>query len=460
MKSFIGILSASLMITAAHADEKFWEWIPDRITPERHAARREQLRSMLADGGYSVVFTNPEQVRNNDVDFQFRADSNFLYLTGMSEPDSVLFLAKDGIEFKGRMVKEIMFCNDRNPGAERWLGYRFGPERAAQVLKIEAVASNNDWNAFVASLPLKLEKTAILAPEPELAGRKLGGMIKTWDTWLQANAPRVTLERRQARTFGTMRWIKDAEEIRLMKQACAISAESHNEVMRNCKPNMREYQMSALMEYGFKKNGCEYLGYGNIVGSGPNSCILHYMQNEKEMKSGELLLMDCGGEYHGYTADVTRTIPINGKFTPAQKAIYEVVLEAQEAGIKACVNGASFGAGHQAASAVMAKGLVKLGIIAKESELGRYFMHGTSHALGLDVHDAMPANSTLRPGAVLTVEPGIYISEGSPCDPKWWNIGVRIEDDILVTEKGPLNLSAGAPRTVAAVEAMMRSKRK
>ena len=198
------------------------------------------------------------------------------------------------------------------------------------------------------------------------------------------------------------------------------------------------------------------MGYNSIVGSGPDSCTLHYETNRRTTYPGEIVCMDVAGEYHGYSADVTRSFPVSGTFSKEQRAIYDLVLAAQDAGIAACKPGASFGATHQAASKVLREGMMRLGIIKGENELGRYFMHGTSHTIGLDVHDS--GIGMLQPGVCLTVEPGIYIPAGSPCDKKWWNIGVRIEDDILVTEAGPVNLSAGAPRGAAQIEALMKQK--
>jgi Xaa-Pro aminopeptidase len=210
------------------------------------------------------------------------------------------------------------------------------------------------------------------------------------------------------------------------------------------------------MEYAFKKNGSEYPGYPSINGSAENTCVLHYETNQRLMKDGDLLLSDCAAEYHGYSSDVTRTVPVNGKFSPEQKIIYELVLEAQDSAFLLCQPGNASNDPHKAALRVITRGLTKLGIIATDAEARTYFPHGTSHGLGLDVHDPNPPK--LQAGAVFTVEPGIYIPPGSKCDKKWWSIGVRIEDDILITENGYKNLSAGAPRTVAEVEKMTRQK--
>ncbi len=255
--------------------------------------------------------------------------------------------------------------------------------------------------------------------------------------------------------LSTLREVKTKEEMVLLKKAVEISAIGQIEVMKAMHPNMSEMEIQGIHEFVFKKYGAEYEGYPSIVGGGNNGCILHYIENNKPKVGNELVLMDLGAEYHGYTADVTRTIPANGKFSKEQKQIYDIVYNAQEAGIRASVIGASFQAPGQAASEVVAKGLMKLGIIGSPEEARKYFPHGTSHYLGLDVHD----KGTYQPfkeNTVITVEPGIYIPEGSDCDKKWWGIAVRIEDDILITKNGPVNLSGMAPRTTEAIEAVMQ----
>ncbi len=252
-----------------------------------------------------------------------------------------------------------------------------------------------------------------------------------------------------------LREVKHPEEVTLLKKAVYISAVGQVEVMKAMHPNMSEREIQGIHEFVFKKYGAEYEGYPSIVGGGHNGCVLHYITNDKPTVDEDLVLMDLGAEYHNYTADVTRTIPADGTFTEEQRAIYDIVYEAQEAGIAASVVGASMRAPHKAALVVIEKGLMELGIIEEASEVRRYFPHGTSHYLGLDVHDA-GTYQPFRHNTLITVEPGIYIPENSPCDPKWWGIAVRIEDDILITENGPVNLSAYAPRTADAIEAMMQ----
>ncbi|WP_394749612.1 aminopeptidase P family protein [Spongiimicrobium salis] len=255
--------------------------------------------------------------------------------------------------------------------------------------------------------------------------------------------------------MGTLREVKSPEEMVLLKKAVEISAVGQIEIMKAMHPGMSETEIQGVHEFVYKKYGAEYEGYPSIVGGGNNGCILHYIENNKLEVGQDLVLMDLGAEYHGYTADVTRTIPANGKFSKEQKQIYDIVYNAQEAGIKASVVGAPFRAPGQAASQIVAEGLLKLGIISNLQEARKYFPHGTSHYLGLDVHDP-GTYGAFQENVVITVEPGIYIPEGSDCDKKWWGIAVRIEDDILITKDGPVNLSAMAPRTTEAIEAMMK----
>lgn len=257
--------------------------------------------------------------------------------------------------------------------------------------------------------------------------------------------------------LATMREVKTAEELQLLTKAIRISAIGQIEVMKAMKPHMSETELQGIHEFVYKKYGAEYEGYPSIVGAGNNGCILHYIENNKTKVGNDLVLMDLGAEYRGFTADVTRTIPANGKFTKEQKAIYDLVYEAQEAGIALYKIGESMQAPNQAARKIANEGLYKLGIIKSVDERHNYFPHGTSHHIGLDVHD--PGNyGNFEENMVVTMEPGIYIPEGSPCDKKWWGIGIRIEDDILVTKNGPVNLSGEAPRTTEAIEAMMAKK--
>lgn len=275
---------------------------------------------------------------------------------------------------------------------------------------------------------------------------------------IEAETPKNNLDIRSLSTLmAGLRQIKLPEEMTLLTKAIRISAMGQREIMKTMHPGMSEAEVQGVHEFVYKKYGSEYEGYPSIVGAGNNGCVLHYIENNKMKVENDLVLMDLGAEYHGYTADVTRTIPANGKFTPEQKAIYDLVYDAQEAGIAASTVGNLFNAPDAAAREVINKGLVKLGVVKTEAEARQYFPHGTSHYLGLDVHDP-GLYGPFEPNMVITVEPGIYIPEGSNCDKKWWGIAVRIEDDILITADGPVNLSAEAPRKSSEIEALMTEK--
>lgn len=281
---------------------------------------------------------------------------------------------------------------------------------------------------------------------------------EAWLTWrkdhLDAKHPDGTM---LAQTLNWMRMVKTPEELVLLRRAIDISVLAHREAMKSIEPEMYEYEVEALAEYVFQRNGAAFAGYPSIVGSGENSTILHYNTNRRQMQGNDLVVMDMGAEYLGYTADVTRTVPVDGVFSPEEKAIYELVLQAQEAGIEAARAGNAFGAPGQAAWRIISDGLRALGLVKTDDDVRNFFMHGTSHYLGLWVHDVGDGQPFV-PGTVITVEPGIYIRPSTGVDPKWWNIGVRIEDDILITDGDPVNLSAAAPRTVAAIEALMREQ--
>ena len=257
--------------------------------------------------------------------------------------------------------------------------------------------------------------------------------------------------------IAALREIKTPAELALLRKSVFLSAIAHEEVMKAIEPGMTETELTGVFEYVHKKYGAEGEGYPPIVGAGGNGCILHYIENNSIIPGNQLVLMDVGSEYHGYSADITRTVPANGKFTPEQKAIYELVYNAQEAVFKICKEGTAFGKLNEIATEVLAEGLLKLGVIADRKDIGRYYMHGCSHHMGLDVHDKN-TGSMLKENMVITVEPGIYIPKGSPCDPKWWDIGVRIEDDVIIGKTSCENLSAAAPRSISEIEKTVAKK--
>ena len=419
----------------------------DLISSAEYRARRETLMAKIPAGTAAVFFTNPLQQRSNDTDYAFRANSDFWYLTGCTEPESALVLCPDGMTIDGKQIREVLFVQSRNPAEETWTGRRMGAERAAARLGIEMSLPNARFKDGIAAITGK--RRARVAGIPGATGL-LARMIETAKP---AEAP-TNSDPSLTREIGILRTVKSPKELELMRRAVDSSVQAHMEAIRTAGAGMREWDVQALVEYLFARNGCEAVAYGSIVGSGENSCTLHYMSNRRLMKDGEMVCMDVGGEYHGYASDVTRSYPVNGKFSPEQGAIYNLVLEAQNAGIAVCRSGADFNAADKVARVIIGNGLVKLGIIAKPGDNRRYFMHGTSHYVGLDVHDPQYVR-TLAPNQVLTVEPGIYIAPGSPCDKKWWGIGVRIEDDILVTDGDPVNLSGKLPRDIPALEALM-----
>lgn len=430
------------------------------IPTERFRERRQQVLSSLDK--HSVVLSFAADVRNrqNDVDYEYRQNSNFWYLTGMPDPASTLLLVPEGVEVDGKKVNEILFVSPRTVKSEVWTGVKMGVDEAATTLGVALCLDNTRFDEVLAKA-LKgrdtlwltgLPTTAITPPvvqKPMYAETELKKKLhETYpDLYIKTSLPKL----------AAMREIKDDDELRLLRKAIAISIEGHKATMRGAHAGMHEYELEALMEYEFKRLGAEDVGYPSIMGTNYNACVLHYTINKKQTVNGDLVLADCGAEYQNYTADITRTFPVSGKFTDEQRQIYAIVLEAQEAGIAACKAGNGFREPHNKAMEVVQKRLMELKIIEKPEQARWYFMHGTSHYLGLDVHDA-GTGGNLKAGSVITVEPGVYIPAGSPCDKRWWNTGVRIEDDILITNGEPENLSGALPRKIDEIEQLMAKK--
>ncbi|MCB0770874.1 MAG: aminopeptidase P N-terminal domain-containing protein [Flavobacteriales bacterium] len=431
----------------------------DLLSPEFHRDRREALRELMPDGGVAVLFANPVRNRSNDVDFEYHQDPDLYYLSGLREPDAVLLLFKEPRSINGSSTTELLVVRARDPKREVWDGHRLGSEGAKAVLGLDHTMTGEEFLAMAPPFRSSDKVFLHLADENLRNDPHAAADLADLIDHVEARASGTDLQDPAVLEdmLAHLREVKSPEELALMRKAIDITCEAQMDLMRKLGPDMTEYQTEAIIEYVFKVNGAEHEGFPSIQGGGPHSCVLHYVTNRRTLGDGDLLVSDVGAEYHGYTADVTRTIPANGRFTPDQRRIYELVLAAQEAGIAEVHPGRPFQSAHRAASAVIAKGLVELGIIKEEGEVRRYFMHGTSHYLGLDVHDA-GTYGPLRTGSVITVEPGIYIAKDSPCDPRWWGIGVRIEDDILVTEDGPVNLSGSAPRLAEEIEELMRQE--
>ncbi|WP_456376503.1 aminopeptidase P N-terminal domain-containing protein [Lutibacter sp.] len=446
----------------------------DYLTKEFHKDRREQLRKLLPKNSVAVFFANPIRNRANDVDFIYHQDPNFYYLTGYKEPHSLLLIFKNEQTIEGKAFKEVLFVQERNEYAEMWTGKRLGVEGVQDKLGFRIVYNGSKFKSYEIDFS-KFDKIIFKNFKNDVrdTGNEadLFDLIKVFKDKVSFDLLNLTntsndkiynetkkrIDTKLLDGFmTTLREIKTTEELVLLKKAVEISAIGQLEMMKAMHPNMSETEAQGVHEFVYKKYGAEYEGYPSIVGAGNNGCILHYVDNNKTtIGENTLILMDLGAEYHGYTADVTRTIPSNGKFTTEQKLIYDLVYKAQEASILETKIGNKFRDTHQITVDIINKGLAQLGIIENEDSYHTYYPHGSSHHIGLDVHD--PGQyKTFKENMVVTVEPGIYIPKGSPCDKKWWGIAVRIEDDILITKNGPINLSAMAPRKSDAIEKAMK----
>ena len=419
--------------------------------------RRARLAGALGEG-VLVMPTAPERTRNADSQYDYRWDSGFYYLTGFREPESVLVIAL------GKKPRHILFCREKNLEREIWDGYRFGPEVAREAFGFDEAYPIGELDQ---RLPELIANQDVL--------HTTVGADPQWDVrvtgWLNAVRAKARtgvsapVEIREARAMvNDMRLIKDGQELAIMRRAAEISGAAHVRAMRAALPGRREYEVEAELIHEFCRNGARAPAYGSIVASGANACVLHYRENSAVLRKGDLMLIDAGCELDSYAADITRTFPIGGRFSGPQKDIYELVLASQEAAIRMVKPGADFVAYHDAATRVLARGFIDLklckGTVDAVIESGSYkqfYMHRTGHWLGLDVHDAGDYMlrgkwRKLAPGMVLTVEPGCYIRPGKGVPKAFWNIGVRIEDDVLVTGKGREVLTAACPKTVKQVE--------
>ncbi|MBL0104082.1 MAG: aminopeptidase P family protein [Bacteroidetes bacterium] len=384
---------------------------------------------------------------SNDNDYPYHQDPDFYYLTGFTEPNSLLIISKEKISCNEVSANEFLFVQNKNPKKEVWTGRRAGTEGAKSVSGVQTIFYSSLFGplfTFPKNCTILYMKLPSGVVDDKLDAADLYDLVEQFKT-KSFFPPEKGDDYKLRKALSTLREVKTPEEIAIMKKSIDITCKGHIHMMESAKAGMSEYQIQAAGEFTFANEGAEDVGYPSICGSRENSVILHYNSNRRPTVAGELILLDMGAEYHGYSSDVTRTIPVSGKFTEDQKQLYEIVLTAQEAGIAECQPGNDFKAPHKAAQKVIEEGLLRLGIIQKKEDYANYFMHGTSHYLGLDVHD-LGNYGPLKAGNVITVEPGIYIPENSPCDPKWWNIGIRIEDDILITVGGHENLSAAAPR--------------
>ena len=431
------------------------------MNPREFARRRRQLCGMVGEGGVAIVPAANLKKRNRDVDYPFRQDSDFYYLTGFAEPEAVAVLmpGRDQAEF-------VLFCRERDAEREAWDGSRAGPEGAIEAFGADDAFPIDDIDDILPGMLERCERVFYtMGSHPDFDQRLI--------EWVRRLRERGGSDVHSPQEFialdhylHDMRLFKSRSEIAAMRKAARIGVAAHKRAMRHCRPGMWEYEIQAELLYEFARNGTQ-ASYQPIVGSGANACTLHYVANDARIEDGDLLLVDAGCEYDYYASDITRTWPANGRFSKQQRAIYDIVLEANQAAIGEVRPGSHWNAPHDAAVQVITTGLRKLGLLKggvktliKKEAYRTFFMHRTGHWLGMDVHDVGDYKvddewRMLEPGMVMTIEPGIYIPSGSPVAKEWWGIGVRIEDDVLVTRDGSETLSGGLVKEAAEIEQLV-----
>jgi Xaa-Pro aminopeptidase len=463
----IGFTTSELLLAQPAIEPKEDDFLPkDYLPASFHAGRREALRAIMPDNSVVAVFAFPTRNFSNDVDYLYHQNPDLYYFTGYKEPHSMLLIFKEEQkDANGNSYKEVLFVQKRNASAEQWTGKRLGTEGVKDKLGISTAHNGEDFLAFNLDFN-KFDKIIFDRFPADLPANTrdkadLAHLIQQFRQKASIPEDYSKEKRFDVRAFRELtlklREIKTDEEVVLLRKAVEISCQGQNEVMKAVNPGMSELEIQGLHEFVHKKYGAENVGYGSIIGSGENGCTLHYEINNKTRVGNTLILMDVGAAYHGYTADVTRTIPANGKFSDAEKAIYQIVYDAQEAAFRLLKPGVKWSDVSNAARETIADGLLKLGIIKDKKEVGKYYPHGLGHHIGMDVHDR-GSYGEVKKGMVFTVEPGIYIPAGSDCDKKWWTIAVRIEDDALVTESGYELLSKFSPRKIDEIEKMISQK--
>lgn len=432
------------------------------MTQTEFAKRRKRLMQMMGKDSIAILPTAPSLIRNRDVEFRYRPDSDFYYLTGFEEPDAVIVLIP-----KRKHGEFVMFCRESDPTMETWVGPRAGLDGAREQLGADDAFPISDIDDI---LPGLLENRSrvfyTMGCNAQFDQHVIGWVNQIREksrAGIQTPGEFIALDH----LLHDMRLFKSRSESAVMRKAAKISAQAHIRAMKTCKPGMTENEIEAEILHHFRSHDCVE-AYPSIVGGGANGCILHYIDNNKPLNDGDLLLIDAGAEKDYYASDITRTFPVNGTFSKEQKAVYEVVLKAQLAAIKQVKPGNHWNHPHNAAVKELTKGLVKLGLLKgevrkliKDNTYRRFYMHRTGHWLGMDVHDVGDYKvedewRVFEPGMVLTVEPGLYLpATHKRLAKKWWNIGIRIEDDVLVTKDGCEVLTGGVPKEPDEVEALM-----
>ena len=435
-----------------------------KLTQADFRERRDRLIEQMGPNSIAIIATSPVAMRNRDADYKFRTDSSFFWLTGFAEPEAVAVFETGDV---GEEYSYSLFCRERDREMEIWNGYRAGVDGAVEDYDAdEAYAIDLLDEEIIEKLANKEKLYYRIGQRADFDARVCAWIKQVDEQQRRGNgAPSQIVQLDQI--LDEMRLHKSAQEIELMQIASKISAEAHTRAMQKVRPGMMEYALEAELNYIFGQNGC-LPSYNSIVGGGENGCILHYVENNKPLKDGDLVLIDAACEYEYYASDITRTFPVNGKFSPEQKALYEVILNAQLAAIDAVRVGNSYKEPHHIAVRIMVQGLLDLGLMKGDIEqiiateaYQQFYMHGTGHWLGMDVHDvgSYKAEGDWRAyeeGMVVTVEPGLYIApDDETVDAKWRGIGIRIEDDVVATANGPLVLTKNVVKSVADIEALM-----
>lgn len=434
-----------------------------RITKAEFARRRKQLMALMEPDSIAIVPAAPERTRSRDTEYHYRQDSDFLYLSGFEEPQAVLVL------IPGREHGEyVLFVRERNREREIWDGYRAGPEGACSEFEADDAFPIDDIDDILPGLLEGKQRVYYAMGKDSEFDKHVMDWVNTIRAKVRSGAtpPGEFLD--LSHFLHDMRLFKSAAELRVMKEAGEISARAHVRAMKACKPGVMEYQLEAEIIHEFQKSGARFPAYNSIVGGGKNGCILHYIENSASLKQGDLVLIDAGCELDYYAADITRTFPVSGKFSPEQKALYDICLRAQLAAIAVAKPGNHWNDPHEATVRVITQGLVELGLlegdiedIIKNETYKEFYMHRAGHWLGMDVHDVGDYKvggewRVLEPGMVMTVEPGIYVApDNERVAKKWRGIGIRIEDDVAITKDGNEILTKDVPKTVEEIEALM-----
>jgi Xaa-Pro aminopeptidase len=441
-----------------------------------HANRRARVLAQMPPGAVAVLGTAPEVMRNGDSPYPYRHDSYFYYLSGFAEPDSFIVLVA---ALDTRPARAILFCRAKDPDHEIWDGFRYGPDAARTAFGFDEAYPVDELDARMVGILSNAPALYYASGHSAALDAQITGWLKGVRALGRTGVTAPATTHHLLGLLDEMRLVKDAHEVDLMARAGAISAGAHARAMRATRPGMIEYEIEAELLHEFRRHGAQAPAYSSIVASGPNACVLHYIANDRRILDGELVLIDAGCEVDGYAGDITRTYPANGRFTAPQRTLYELVLRAQAAALAAVRPGQPYSGIHDAAVRVLTEGMLSLGLLDKRKvgsvddaidarAFAQFYMHGTGHWLGMDVHDvgvyrdlALPEKPSraLQPGMALTVEPGIYVRPADGVPEEYWNIGIRIEDDVVVTDTGARILTDGVPKDVAEIEAWMKAAR-